>query len=168
MAAAQQPQRRRQQRGTTLCRAFYRFALLGPGMSLIPSLRALAAQLEAEGQPILAIKCLLACLQQSPVPVDEIVVSLHLARLLLEQTTDSRTQAKQRLQHVVSGRVGSRDWAARGAAAARRIAPRSTLHAPGPPPLAFTHLRLAEHAGVQAEKGLGAQMRGAGPAGHRP
>lgn len=69
--------------------------------STLPALRQLAAQLRAAGQPVLAAKALYACLKQSPVPVDEIAVSMQLARLLIEECVDSVTEAEQLLQHAV-------------------------------------------------------------------
>lgn len=85
---------------------------------LVDNLRALAAQLEEAGQPLLAIKCLTVCLQESPVVTDEIVISMHLARLLMERCTDSLTQAKQKLLHAVSTHDCHIDWTAAGAGVA--------------------------------------------------
>lgn len=72
--------------------------------TLNASLKLLAFKLEAEGQPLLALKCLYSCLQQSPVPAEEIVVKMHIARILMDHTTGELKQATQMLQQAVRHR----------------------------------------------------------------
>lgn len=72
----------------------------------LEALQQFAANLLAEGHPLLAIKCLEGCLHLSPMPAEEAQVRLRIAHQLLQHTANLQ-HARQHLQQAVRGNAGS-------------------------------------------------------------